>query len=49
MHHRGILSAIAAGDVAQISAELRADINQAFAILERADAAFWARENRLAA
>lgn len=48
-HHRGILVAIAAGDVAQVSAELRADINQAFAILERADAEFWARENRLAA
>ncbi|WP_394687889.1 GntR family transcriptional regulator [Hoeflea sp.] len=48
-HHRGILAAIAAGDVAQVSAELRADINQAFAILERADAEFWARENRLAA
>lgn len=48
-HHRGILSAIAAGDVAQVSAELRADINQAFAILERADAEFWVRENRLAA
>lgn len=42
LHHRGILSAIAAGDADRVSDELRADINQAFAILERADADFWA-------
>lgn len=48
-HHRGILAAIAAKDETRISIELGADINQAFAILERADAEFWARENRLAA
>ncbi|WP_299870179.1 GntR family transcriptional regulator [uncultured Hoeflea sp.] len=44
LHHRGILSAIAAGDADRVSDELRADINQAFAILERADADFWAAQ-----
>jgi DNA-binding GntR family transcriptional regulator len=44
-HHRGILSAIAASDDAAVSTELKADINQAFAILERADQEFWIGEN----
>ncbi|WP_412050018.1 GntR family transcriptional regulator [Hoeflea sp. Naph1] len=45
LHHRGILAAIAAGDAERVSRELVADINQAFAILERADPAFWVAEN----
>ena len=48
LHHRGILSAIAAGDRARVAQELKADINQAFAILERAGADFWDSENRMA-
>lgn len=46
LHHRGILSAIAAGDADRVSDELRADINQAFAILERADADFWTAQRK---
>ncbi|WP_420407329.1 GntR family transcriptional regulator [Hoeflea sp.] len=49
LHHRGILSAIERGDAAGVSSELRADISQAFAILERADPEFWERQNRDAA
>ncbi|AKH98957.1 transcriptional regulator [Hoeflea sp. IMCC20628] len=41
LHHRGILAAIEAGDKTRISSELTADISQVFAILERADPAFW--------
>ncbi|MBU4528117.1 MAG: GntR family transcriptional regulator [Hoeflea sp.] len=49
LHHRGILSAVAAGDRALVASELKADINQAFAILERADPDFWVTENGAAA
>lgn len=49
LHHRGILSAIASGDRALVASELKADINQAFAILERADPEFWMTENGAAA
>ena len=45
LHHRGILAAIEAGDRALVARELKADINQAFAILERAGPEFWAAEN----
>lgn len=45
LHHHGILAAIKAGDKALVAAELKADINQAFAILERAGPDFWAAEN----
>ncbi|OCW59466.1 hypothetical protein AWJ14_10615 [Hoeflea olei] len=45
LHHRGILSAIAAGDKEWAVRELKADINQAFAILERADPAVWDTDN----
>lgn len=45
LHHRGILAAIKAGDKAQVSAELTADISQSFAILERAGPEFWVAEN----
>lgn len=45
VHHRGILSAIAAGDSALVSSELKADISQAFAILERAGPEFWTAES----
>lgn len=45
LHHRGILSAITASDADRVSDELRADINLAFAILERADADFWTAQN----
>lgn len=45
LHHRGILSAIAAGDRTRVASELKADINQAFAILERAGPDFWMSES----
>lgn len=45
LYHRGILSAIERGDPERVSSELRADINQAFAILERAGPEFWERQN----
>lgn len=45
VHHRGILAAIESGDKARVSSELKADISQAFAILERADASFWNEDN----
>ncbi|MDP2118660.1 MAG: GntR family transcriptional regulator [Hoeflea sp.] len=45
LHHRGILTAIAAGDRVLVASELKADINQAFAILERADPDLWMSEN----
>lgn len=44
-HHRGILQAITAGDGDAVARELRADINQAFGILERADVTSWATED----
>jgi DNA-binding GntR family transcriptional regulator len=44
-HHRGILAAIVAGDKVRVSEELKADISQAFAILERAGAEFWTMES----
>ena len=49
LYHRGILSAIESRDPDRVSSELRADINQAFAILERAGPEFWERQNRDAA
>lgn len=47
-HHRGIVAAVAAGDRAQVSAELTADISQAFAILERAGPEFWVGQSGVA-
>lgn len=41
LHHRGILTAIEAGDKVLVTSELTADISQVFAILERADPDFW--------
>lgn len=49
LHHRGILEAIARRNSDAVSFELRADINMAFTILERADPEFWEHENRDAA
>jgi len=41
LHHRGILTAIVAGDAAKASSELKSDISQSFAILERAGDEIW--------
>jgi len=41
MHHHGILHAIRSGDAAGVVRELNADIQRAFAILERAAPEFW--------
>lgn len=43
LHHRGILTAMARRDAQGAAEALRADIAQAFAILERAGPAFWRR------
>lgn len=44
LHHRGILDAIGRGDADAVAAELKADIGQAFAILERAGPAVWQQQ-----
>lgn len=45
LYHRGIMSAIADADRLRVSRELKADINQAFAILERGEPGFWVSGN----
>ncbi|MFV0491741.1 MAG: GntR family transcriptional regulator [Pseudorhodobacter sp.] len=42
IHHRGVLSGLAAGDETRTAQELCDDIGLAFNILERADSDFWA-------
>jgi DNA-binding GntR family transcriptional regulator len=44
LHHHGLLAALRARDASRIRHELKADINRAFAILEKAGPAFWATQ-----